>query len=102
MFRSERTATVLEDILPILSQKVTLPGFLGFLNSRDVQRVQLDSVTLYRSKIISDSGSQFTIYTDDGIRRSGKPEGVVKCAKGGLAKTAKATQSQVSRHNCYC
>ena len=79
--RSERTATkVGEDLLTLMALP-TIRDFITLLNSRGVERVQREYPSTYCSKILSSSGSQFTIYTDDGIRETGKPVGVVKRAK---------------------
>ena len=101
MLRSERTTTSLGTTLTSSTQTITVRDFLSLLNSHDVKRVQIESMTQYRRAVLSDSGSQFTIYTDDGIKRYGQPDAVVKCAKFKLGKTAAAsdTRTQVKGFN---
>ena len=91
MLRSERTTTSLGTTLTSSTQTITVRDFLSLLNSHDFKRVQIESMTQYRKAVLSDSGSQFTIYTDDGIKRYGQPDAVVKCAKFKLSKTAAAS-----------
>lgn len=81
---SERTATSLASVLPRASRINTIRDFLELLNVTQIQRVQRESPTTYRSKILNDKGSQFTVYTDDGIKAHGQPPSVVKCAKFAL------------------
>ena len=79
--RSQRTATKVGDDLLTSTALPTIRDFLALLNSRGVERVQRESTSIYCTKILSSSGSQFTVFTDDGIRETGKPVGVVKGAK---------------------
>ena len=83
--RSIRTPT---SVAHELSSKVeinTIADFQTFIQARDVQRVQLQYANIYRSKVLSDHGSQFTVFTGDGIHLYDKPAVVVKCAKLRLA-----------------
>lgn len=82
---SERTATSLASVLPKATRINTIRDFLELLNITRVKRVQLESSSSYRSKILNDKGSQFIVYTDDGIRAYGQPPSVVKCAKFALS-----------------
>jgi serine/threonine protein kinase len=94
MLRSERTTTSLGTTLTGSAQTITVRDFLSLLSSHDVKRVQIESMTQYRKTVLSNSGSQFTIYTDDGIKRYGQPDAVVKCAKFKLSKTAAASDTR--------
>lgn len=93
--RSERTATKVGEDLLTLTALPTIRDFITLLNSRGVERVQRESTSTYCSKILSSSGSQFTIYTDDGIRETGKPVGVVKRAKFQIARGNKTPSVSV-------
>ena len=81
VLRSERTATSLGSLVPATAQIHTIRDFLQLLHSRGIERVQLEEKIRYRSNILNDSGSQFTIYDDQGIKSYGQPIAVVKCAK---------------------
>lgn len=94
MLRSERTATSLGSIIPNSSQNRTIKDFLQLLQSREIARVQLEASNIYRSKILNDTGSQFTIFTDHGIKKYGGPVAVVKCAKFHLSAEARADDNQ--------
>ena len=82
---SERTATSLGSVLPRTTRINTIRDFLQVLSISRVQRVQRESSSAYRSKILNDKGSQFVVYTDDGIKAYGQPSSVVKCAKFALS-----------------
>ena len=94
MLRSERTATSLGSIIPNTTQNRTIKDFLQLLRSREIERVQLEASNTYRSNILNDSGSQFTVFTDDGIKKYGGPVAVVKCAKFHLSSQALANDNQ--------
>lgn len=79
--QSFRTPTLVEHDLTSNHEINTVRDFLTFIQARDIQRVQLQYINTYRSKILSDHGSQFTVYTGDGVNLQRKPQVVVKCAK---------------------
>lgn len=82
---SERTATSLASVLPRATRINTIRDFLQVLNLSRVRRIQRESSSTYRSKILNDKGSQFIVYTGDGIEAYGQPRSVVKCAKFALS-----------------
>jgi hypothetical protein len=79
--RSFRTPTPVVHELASNLEINTVRDFLTFIQARDVKRVQLQYISSYRSKILNDHGSQFTVYTGDGVNLQRKPQVVVKCAK---------------------
>ena len=86
--RSERTATVLPRDFALDDSITTLSGFLNLLHRMDVPRVAIKS-SYYRSRVVSDEGSQFTIYSgqDIGLSSIGlsdKTEIIIKKAKYSL------------------
>lgn len=92
--RSIRTPTAVEHENSLKFEINTVRDFVTFIEAGDVQRVTLESVSVYRSKILSDHGSQFTIYTGDGILLYEKPAVVVKCAKLRLPREAQPTNDK--------
>ena len=85
--RSVRTPTAVERTQLYQAEIYTMRDFLTFIQARDVRRVELKHRLKYRSEILSEGGSQFTVYTDAGIYRQGTAASVVKCAKLKLATT---------------
>lgn len=83
--RSIRTPTPVAHELSSKVEINTIADFLTFTQARDVQRVKLQYSNIYRSNVLSDHGSQFTVYTGDGVMLYDKPAVVVKCAKLRLA-----------------
>jgi hypothetical protein len=81
LLRSERSNTILASLTAQPNHVRSLNDLSKLLNTTDVKRVQLDSASVYRKQLISDAGSQFTVYTDDGVKRYDQPVGVVKSAK---------------------
>jgi hypothetical protein len=81
LFTSERSNTVLGNPQLRTGHLTSLNDLLKLLNAADVKRVQLDSASVYRKQLVSDDGSQFTVFGDDGVKRYGQPIGVVKSAK---------------------
>lgn len=78
--RSNRTATLIEND----SEKVsngTARQLLELLQQGGVKRVTLRHHLEYHTKILSDQGSQFIVYTGDGVNSFDKGHVVVKCPK---------------------
>lgn len=84
---SQRSATQLAEEISSSATIRTIRDFTALLNDRGVPLLQRESSTTYLSKIISSAGSQFIVYTDDGIRKVGQPVAVVKRAKAHLDQT---------------
>jgi len=79
----------------------SLNDLLKLLNAADVKRVQLDSASVYRKQLVSDDGSQFTVFGDDGVKRYGQPIGVVKSAKFKVNEQGKIDDVH-SKVRCRC
>jgi hypothetical protein len=92
--RSIRTPTPVEHEKSSKFEINTVRDFVTFIQAGDVQRVTLGSANVYRSTVLSDHGSQFTIYTGDGILLYDKPAVVVKCAKLRLPREAQPTDDK--------
>lgn len=85
--RSDRTATVVGQGWSEQQQIGTIDRLLELLHRGGVRKVTLRSYSSYRSVILSDRGSQYTVYTGDGVNTFDKGEVVVKCAKLPLGST---------------
>lgn len=96
---SERTATNVADNNKI--QIKTIKDFLNVVKSGNVGRVEIDSMTTYRSRRLG-GGSQSTIYDDQGIRHPGLPAAVVKCALFQLSTEAVLPTTEDSRVFPFC
>lgn len=72
----------------------TISDFVSLVQSSRVQRVQCHSLSEYCSEVVSDEGSQFTVYTDGGIVRYDKPQAVVKCTKLKLSEKPRLVDSE--------
>lgn len=78
--RSNRTPTVLEHVGE-LESKGTLLQLLELLERGAIGRVTLRDASTYCSKVLSSSGSQYIVYTGDGVNTFRKGEVVVKRAR---------------------
>jgi serine/threonine protein kinase len=79
--RSDRTATVIGVGKAGQGDSGAINQLLELLNRRGVHRVTLRSYSEYRSIVLSDRGSQYTVYTGEGVNTFDKGDVVVKCAK---------------------
>ena len=78
---SERTATNIAGVVASNIEVKTINDFLKIVQSGDVRRVELDSITKYRKNLIG-TGSQSIIYDGAGIHSQELPSAVVvKCAR---------------------
>src|SRR5208282_56363 len=77
--RSNRTATKIVDSEASNTEIKTVKDFLTIINLADIQRVEIENITTYRSHCIG-SGSQCRIFDDRGMRRAGLPSAVIKCS----------------------
>lgn len=80
--RSERSQTILG--LPEQAGEggfETIRRLHELLQRGGIRRATLQSYTVYRSEILSDRGSQFTVYTGAGVNTFDKGDVVVKCVK---------------------
>lgn len=68
LLRSVRSNTVVGGLLSQTDHASSLNDLSRLLNAADVKRVQLDSVSIYRRQVLSDDGSQFTVFEDDGVK----------------------------------
>lgn len=84
---------------PLTSAEIkTIEDFVEILQSAQVDRVALESITVYRKKVIG-TGAQFTVYDDAGIGHWGNgklnlPSAVVKCAHFKLVRASETTTVQ--------
>ncbi|KAJ3548162.1 hypothetical protein NM208_g1145 [Fusarium decemcellulare] len=78
--RSNRTPTVIERTSE-LEQTGTVRQLLQLFTRGNIRRVTLSHYSLYRSKLISDRGSQFIVYSGDGVNTFGEGHVVVKCVR---------------------
>lgn len=81
---------------PLVAGEIkTIEDFVGILQSAQVDRVIMASITDYRTNVIG-TGAQFTVYDDTGIARFAHshlnlPSAVVKCAHLQLARGGEVT-----------
>ncbi|KAF7553407.1 hypothetical protein G7Z17_g3648 [Cylindrodendrum hubeiense] len=79
--QSNRSRTILNNDHIASLRLRTIKDFCEVLQSRHVQRVTLNSYNDYRSRVLSNRGSQFVVYAGDGVELFGQPPVVIKCAK---------------------
>ena len=79
--RSDRSATSLASLIPATADIQSVHDFLQLMQSRGIDRVHLESRSRHCASIVDDSGSQFTVFDDFGIKKHNQPAAVVKCAK---------------------
>jgi serine/threonine protein kinase len=101
LFRSERSNTVLESLQLPTGHAPSLNDLLKLLNAAGVKRVQLNSASVYRKRLVSDDGSQFTVFEDDGVKRYGQPIGIVKSTKFKINEQGQIDDDH-SKVRCNC
>ena len=98
--QSQRTATHVAGLGVSNIEIKTINDFLKIVNSGDVHRVELDSITVYRKNLIG-SGSQSMIYDDAGIHpQSLCSAAVVKCARFQISNKKTIPENEDRRVSC--
>ena len=96
ILRSERTRTNVADDSASKTEIKTVQDFLRIVKQGDVKRVEIEVLTAYHSHII-ETGNQFNIYDNRGLRLQEISSAIIKCTLFHLSSNKELAGTQDSR-----